>query len=133
MPTNNNNNVTGWVGWGVFAAVVMFISGVFGIVEGLASLYRNDLFIVGAEKLLVLNYTAWGWIHIAIGFLLVAAAASVMKGNVFGRIVGVVLATLSAVANLAFLTAYPVWTVLVIVIDVAVIYALTVHGGELAE
>jgi len=131
MATRNDNEMSGWVGWGVFAGVVMFIAGVFSLVEGFVALFKNTYYVVGAEKLLVLNYTSWGWVHIILGILLIAAGGSVLKGNMFGRVVGVFIALLSAVANLLFLPAYPVWSILIIIIDFLVIYALTVHGHEL--
>ncbi len=128
-----NNNVTGWVGWSAFAGVVMLLSGIFGVFQGLVALFNNDILLVGAQNVWLVNITTWGWVHVLVGVLLIAAGASVFKGNVFGRVVGVLLALLSAVVNLAFVPYYPVWSVVVIVVDVLIIYALTVHGSEMKE
>jgi hypothetical protein len=79
------------------------------------------------------DYTAWGWVHLLVGVLLMVSAAGVLSGNIAARAVGVVLAGLSAVLNLLFIAAYPLWSTIIITVDVLVIYALTVHGGELAD
>lgn len=129
----SNKNVTGWVGWAAFAGVVMLLSGLFGVFQGLVTLFNNNLLLVGENNVWLVNLTTWGWTHLLVGALLIAAAASVFKGHMFGRVVGVILAVLSAVVNLAFVPYYPVWSVLVIVVDVLVVYALTVHGSEMQE
>jgi len=84
---------------------------------------------------LVLNvdYTAWGWTHLILGVLLLAAGAAIFSGRVWGRTIGVIAALLSAVVNFAFIAAYPLWSVLIITIDVLVIYALVAHGGEMRQ
>jgi len=54
-----------------------------------------------------------------------------MAGNMVARIVGVVVAVISATLNLLFIGAYPVWSMIIIAVDVIVIYAIVVHGREL--
>ena len=133
MARNNNNEVTGWVGWAYFAGILMSISGVFSIIAGFTALLRHNYYLVGENTLVAFNYHNWGWIHIALGIILFTAGSSVMRGGSWGRFVGIVLASLSAVANFAFLSAYPIWSIIVIIVDVLVIYALAVHGAEARE
>ena len=71
--------------------------------------------------------------HLILGLLLLLSGVGVLAGNVAARTVGVILAGLSALANMLFIEAYPFWSILIIVVDVLVIYALTVHGRELHE
>jgi hypothetical protein len=78
-----------------------------------------------------LDLTTWGWVHIVAGVLVVLAGFGVLSGNVLARTVGVILAGLSIVANFLFLPVYPLWSIIVITIDVLVIWALTAHGREL--
>jgi hypothetical protein len=122
--------VTGWVGWVYFAGFLMMLSGVFQIIAGLVALFRDEVFLVGANNLFVLDYTQWGWIHLIFGVVLFLTALSLMSGGLWGRTVGVVLASLSAIANFAFISAYPLWAMLVITLDILIIYALLVHGDE---
>ena len=100
-------------------------------IAGLTALFNDEYFIVGKQGLVVeVDYTAWGWVHLGLGALLIAAGASLFSGRMFGRILGVIVATLSAIVNIAFLAANPVWSVTMIAIDIIVIYAIVVHGRE---
>lgn len=128
-----NNNVTGWVGWVYFAGALMLVSGVFQGIMGLTALLNDKVFLVSPDKLAVLDYTQWGWVHLALGVILLTAGMSVINGGTWGRVVGVLLASLSLVANFVFLPAYPLWSVVVLVVDVLVMYALLIHGDEARE
>lgn len=125
--------MSGWAGWVYFAGIMMMLAGIFQFIAGLVAIYRNEVFVVGANSLLVFDYSQWGWIHLIIGVLLFLAAFSVFAGGAFGRALGSMLAGLSAIANFAFFTAYPLWTIIVITIDILIIYALLVHGNELKD
>ena len=125
---------SGWTGWAIFAGIVLFLIGVFQASAGLVALFNDDVFLVSTDRLAVtFDYTAWGWIHLILGSLVATAGIAIFKGQVWGRAVGVVLAGLSAFANLMFIPAFPLWSLLIIAMDVLVIYALCVHGGELAD
>lgn len=123
---------TAWTGWAAFAAVMLGMLGVFHAIAGLVALFKEEYFLVGKSGLVVeVDYTAWGWAHLLLAAVLIFAGVSLAQGHMFGRVIGVLVAVLSAVVNLAFLAAYPVWSVMVIAIDVLVIYAIVVHGREL--
>lgn len=122
---------TGWVGWVVFGGVMMIVLGAFQAIEGLVALFNNEFYLVGAEGFVInLDFTAWGWVHLIVGVVAILCGLGVLAGNTAARIGGIVLATISALINLAFIPAYPVWSVMVIALDVIVIYALAVHGRE---
>ena len=123
---------TGWVGWVTFAAMMMLMVGTFQIIEGLTSLFNSGYYVVASKNLVVnVNYTAWGWTHLALGALALAAAFGVLAGQLWGRIVGIAMALVSSIVNLAFIGAYPLWSITVITLDVIVIYALAMHGKEM--
>ena len=125
---------TGWTGWILFAGLMMIVMGIFQAIEGLTALFRDTYYVVASSGLLVsVNYTTWGWTHLAVGVLAALAGVALMAGQMWGRFVGVALAIISATVNLAFVAAAPVWSVVVIAIDVVVIYAICVHGGELSR
>lgn len=125
---------TAWAGWVLFAGVMMILVGAFQAIAGLVALFRDTYYLVTSSGLLVtVNYTTWGWVHLILGLIIAAGGLAVMRGAVWGRVVGVVLASISALANLAFLSAYPVWSILMIALDVIVIFALTVHGSEVKK
>jgi hypothetical protein len=123
---------TGWTGWVVFASAMMFLLGCFQAVQGLVAIFDDGFYHVTEGGLVVnVDYTAWGWTHLLLGALIIISGAGVLTGNLAARTVGVVLAGLSALVNLAFVEAYPVWSIMIITLDVLVIYALVVHGREL--
>jgi uncharacterized membrane protein len=123
---------TAWTGWVVFAAFMMIMVGCFQAIEGLVALFDDGWYRVTENGLLVdVDYTAWGWTHLLLGALLVIAGVGVLAGNTVARAVAIVLAGLSALVNLAFIEAYPIWAVIVITVDVLVVYALVVHGREM--
>jgi hypothetical protein len=124
--------VTGWTGWVVFGGVMLLMMGSFQAVQGLVALFDDGFYLVRPSGLVVdVDYNAWGWAHLLIGLAGIATGVGLLVGNMAARVVGVVVAVLSALVNMAFLAAYPVWSTLVITLDVVVIYAIVVHGGEL--
>ena len=123
---------TAWAGWVVFAGVMLIMLGTFQIIQGLVALFDDGFYLVNSNGLVVdVDYNTWGWVHTGIGVISVLAGMGLLAGNMAARIVGVVIAFLSAIVNLAFLSAYPVWSTIMITLDVIVIYAIIVHGREL--
>jgi len=118
------------VGWMTFAAVWMGILGFFHAMAGLAGILEDDLYVVTPNYLFQIDVTTWGWIHLILGIVVFLAAFSVLKGSVWARTVGVILAVLSTLATFAWLPYYPVWGLLMIAANVFVIWALTVHGRD---
>ena len=128
---SRQENVTGWLGWVVFAGIVMFTVGLFNVIEGLVALFNDDYYLVRPSGLVVqVDYTTWGWVLIVLGGLLALAGYGVLMGQTWARVVGVVVAVVNAVVNLGFIGAYPVWITFTVVLDVLVIYALIAHGRE---
>ena len=126
---------SGWaMGWASFAAFMLMLGGGFGAINGIAAIASdtNDLFLAGQEWVFHLDVTSWGWIHLIIGIIMFLSGIGIFTGNVLARTVGVGVAGLSALANFMALPYYPVWSIVVIAIDVAIIWALTVHGRDLA-
>jgi hypothetical protein len=124
--------VTGWAGWVTFGGVMMILMGVFQAVEGLVALFNSDYYLTGASGLVLsFDFTTWGWLHLGIGVVSVAAGFGLLAGNMAARVVAVAFAMLSAIANLAFMAAFPLWSTVVITVDIIVIFAVVVHGREL--
>jgi|SRR5947209_282862 len=125
--------MSAWVGWVYFGIALMAMIGIFNVIAGLIAIFDDNFLVGAAGKIFVVDATAWGWTTLALGVLVLCAAVAVARGAVWGRVVAVVMATLNAIAQLSIIRAYPIWALLVIVLDVFVIYALVVHGGELRE
>jgi hypothetical protein len=125
--------VTGWVGWIVFAAVFMVTIGAINAIQGLAALFRDEDYWVSLVNgtAMTFNVTGWGWIHLIFGILLVIVGILLIQGSTFARVVGIALVALNMLAQFAWAPVYPFWALIVIALDIVVIYALVVHGGEL--
>ena len=120
-----------WVGWVNFAGLMLVLVGAFHVIQGLVALFRDEVYVVGQHRLVVdVSYTAWGWAHLVWGALSILVGSCLLVGQMWARIVAVIVAMLSAIANVAFLPAYPVWSAIMIAVDIIVIWAVTVHGGE---
>jgi hypothetical protein len=131
-PGQRGERATGWAAWISFAAVLLAVVGVLQIMQGLSALIDDGFYVVRESGLVVnVDYSVWGWAHLLLGVLAILVAAGLLAGNTLARVVGVVIAMVSAIVNIAFLPAYPWWSALVIVFDVLVIYGLTAHGGEM--
>ncbi len=131
-PAGTPPEPTGWVGWIFFAATVMLVLGVFHAIAGLVAIFKHTYYLVGDTGLTVqVSYTAWGWTHLVLGVLVAVAGVALFTGQMWARVVGVVFASISAILNIAFLAAYPVWCTIMIAVAVLVIWALTVHGAEM--
>lgn len=113
-------------GWMAFAGSLIAMIGVFNIIGGITALFRPTYYLVGTAQLLVFDFTAWGWFWLALGVVQVAAGVGCLYGQMWARMTGIGLAALSAIAHLAFLAAFPLWSLLVIALSVLVIYGLMV-------
>lgn len=123
--------VSGWIGWVIFAGFTMLVVGGFQAVMGLVGIFNTDFYITTENLAIPVNYTLWGWTHLIMGLIVAFAGAAVLTGKTWGRVVGIVLAALQAIVAFAWFPAYPFWSVILIAVDILVIYALAVHGGEM--
>lgn len=116
-----------------FAGVLMIMVGVFQAVAGIGAILEDKVYVVGQDYVFSFDATTWGWIHLLLGILLGFAGFGVFAGQLWARTVGVLLAGLSAIANFVFLFGWnsPFWSLLIIILDVMIIWALTVHGKDM--
>jgi hypothetical protein len=119
-----------WTGWIGFAGVMMMLGGTINAFYGLVALV-NDQWVVWANRgAMYFDLTTWGWILLGSGIVVFLAGLGVLTGNVAARAIGVLIASLSLIANFFFIPAYPFWAISVMAIDAVVIWALTAHGHE---
>jgi hypothetical protein len=122
---------TGWTGWITFAGVMLIIGGTLGVIFGIIAAVNDKWVVFSNRGAVSLDLTTWGWIHVIIGAIVVLAGFGVFTGNILARIIGVLVAVVSLIANFLWLPVYPVWSIIIITIDALVIWALTAHGGEM--
>jgi isoprenylcysteine carboxyl methyltransferase (ICMT) family protein YpbQ len=124
---------TGWVGWVYFASLMMVLAGGMQIIAGLTAIFNKGFYLVTQQSLIAFNFTTWGWINLILGIVIFCAGLALMSGAMWARVVGSILAIMSALSNLAFLNAYPLWSLIALIVDGFVIYALAVHGSETSD
>lgn len=118
-----------WSGMIAFAAFMFLLVGGFHFLGGFVALLEDDQYLVGESDLLVqTNFRVWGFAHMALAVAMWFTGYGLFFRRTWARIVAVVVAIVSALTNLAFLSANPWWFSLMILLDVLVIYAVTVHG-----
>ena len=104
----------------------MFTIGAIDIIQGLAALLKEETYAVTESGLLVTtNFTAWGWALIIWGIVLIAAAAALFSGKEWGRWFAIVALIVNGIGQIAWFPAYPLWSLLAIGLEIAVLYALT--------
>ncbi|MFE4449852.1 hypothetical protein [Streptomyces sp. NPDC056796] len=120
-----------WVAGGVmFAGVLLVVDGVLSVVKGIAGLASDQVYMRIDDYTFKFGVTAWGWIHLVLGVVLVLVGWSILKGVPWAWGVGVVLAALNLIANFVWLPYQPVWAVISVAIDIFVIWALCVHRSK---
>ena len=120
-----------WTGWVVFAAAVMFTIGAIDIIQGLAALLKDETYAVTESGLLVTtNFTAWGWSLIIWGIVLMLAAGALFSGKGWGRWFAIAAILINGIGQIAWFPAYPLWSLLAIGLEIAVLYALTAGWKE---
>lgn len=117
-------------GLSVFAAVMMMMIGAFQAIQGVVALANETFYVVGEKYVFQFDITTWGWVHLILGVVVAVAGYFVLQAAVWARTVGVVVSVVSALANFAWMPYYPVWSILIIALNVFVIWALTVRGRD---
>jgi hypothetical protein len=126
------SEVTGWVGWIVFAGTMMAFLGVFHMFEGLIALFRStEIGFPRSGLTIQVTFTQWGWLQLIAGALVFAVGLSLFTGRMWARVLGVILVGISALVNFAWAPIYPVWSITLLAIDFLVLYALIAHGAEM--
>jgi hypothetical protein len=130
--TGMEPETSGWAaGWITFAGIAMIMIGIFHAIAGLSEVFDSDSFVLTQEYVLKFNASSWGWIHLIAGVVLILAGVGVFGGATWARMVGILVAMLSAIANFAWLLYVPLWSILMIFVDISINWALTVHGRDL--
>ena len=120
------------IGWVTFAGIMLGLIGTFNIIDGIVALSRSSFFAANA-RFVFSDLRTWGWIMLIVGALLIVAAMGVFSGSGFARWFGMFAASLALIAHFGAIQSYPFWSLIVITLDILVIYALAVYGGQKME
>ncbi|MEU9758995.1 hypothetical protein [Streptomyces sp. NPDC047985] len=123
--TGGHGEASTWaVGGTMFAGVLLLVDGVFGVIKGISGLASDQVYARINNYTFRFDVTSWGWIHLVLGIVLVIIGSSILRGAMWARAAGVVLAAVSLVVNFAWLPYQPLWAIISIAIDTFVIWAL---------
>jgi hypothetical protein len=124
------DEVSGWaVGGIVFAASMLTLIGVFQGIAGLVAIFNDDFFVQVRHYTFNLDVTAWGFIHLILGILMLVVGFALFSRRTWAGVTAIMLAMLSALANFFFIPYYPIWSLVIIGLDIWVIWALTRPGA----
>ncbi|MEU8132438.1 DUF7144 family membrane protein [Streptodolium elevatio] len=119
-----------WSGWVAFAAFTLLTLGILNLMMGLTALFRDGYFVTDSGDLLVWSYTTWGVIMLCFAALQLAVGMGLLTGASWARYIAVGLAMLNIIGQIGFLDAHPVWSSIVIALDIVVLYALTARWND---
>ena len=113
----------------MFAAALLIMVGIFQALQGLAAIINDQRFVVTGDYIYKFDITGWGWIHLILGLAAIGVGAAMIMGQTWSFIVAMVIAILSAVAQFMWLPYYPIWAIVIIALNVAIIWALVEQVG----
>jgi hypothetical protein len=122
-------------GWSFFAGIMILVVGALNIFDGLVAITQSHYISrnTGGALPLTNNVKNWGWVELILGVIIVLAAFGIFSGATWGRVVGILVASLNLFFQFAYLGHYPFWSFTMIVIDILIIYGLAAHGGRTVE
>jgi hypothetical protein len=120
----------GPTGWVVFAGSIMVIVGFLNFFYGLAAIVNDEVVVVGGHGAIIADLTAWGWVTLLLSILLIMTGFGLFSGATWARVAGIVIVTINAIEQVWIFPAAPLWAFIVILLDVIIIYNLTVRWSE---
>jgi hypothetical protein len=128
-PSDGYASADAGAGWLLFAGIMLMTVAVLNVIYGIAAI-GNSNFFVADQKYILSNLNTWGWVTLILGVIQMLAALSIWAGNQFGRWFGIMFASLSAIAALLSLPAYPFWSLAIFSLDILIVYGLVAYGGQ---
>ena len=119
-------------GASIAAAIILMTVGILQIFQGISALAKDDVFVVGPQYVYQFNLTTWGWIHLILGIVVVLIGLALLTGATWARVCAIIIAALSIIANFLWIPWYPMWSILIIALDIVVIWAVSAWDTERA-
>ncbi|UTT49384.1 DUF7144 family membrane protein [Rhodococcus gordoniae] len=111
-------------GTSVGAAIIVTLIGALQLLQGIAAVAEDEVFVTGQEYVFRFDLTTWGWVHIVVGVVMVIVGIALISGVTWARVSAMVIAALSILVNFMWLPYYPGWALAIIALDVVVIWAV---------
>lgn len=120
------------LGWVMFAGVLLLTIGTINVIQGIAAISQAHFYVANAHYVFG-DLRAWGWVAVILGAAQVLIGLGVFVKNQFARWTGVIVLSLSAIAELLMMPAYPFWSLAIFAVDILAIYGLIAYGKRIAE
>lgn len=131
MSTGNQDVPSAWSGWVAFAGMILFIIGCITVVQGLVAVMKHTVYVLPSAGLLVsTSYQTWGWSLVVWGIIMTLAGGGLFSGNEGARWFAMFVVAINLIGQFIWFPAYPLWSIVVIALDVVVLFALTVRWHE---
>jgi hypothetical protein len=117
-------------GLSLFAATMMIVIGFCQALAGIAAIIQDEVYLTTPNYVYNIDLTGWGWVHVALAVVLVITGIGVIYGYLWARIGGILVAGLAIIGNFMFIPYYPLWSLVLIALDVTVIWALASRRYE---
>jgi hypothetical protein len=122
------DEVAGGSGWVSFAAILLFLAGIWNVIDGIAAISSAHVYPAGAHYVFS-DLNTWGWIIMVLGIVQLAAGSSLLTGTQWSKWFAIAAAGVNSIGQLLFLPAYPFWALSMFTLDVFIIYGLAVYAG----
>ncbi|TCM51239.1 hypothetical protein [Kribbella sp. VKM Ac-2568] len=122
-----------WTGFVVFAGTMLLVIGGINVFQGFIALFDDEHLVVTPDNLILVDLTGWGWVLLISGLIMIAAGLGLLAAQTWARITAIVIVIVHAIIQIAWLGAYPVWSLLMIALDTVVLYALTAGWSDVRE
>ena len=126
-----------WTGWITFAAFLIIIVGGMDALQGFVAIIKDEYVVATPKCIALVDVTAWGWITLLWGGLLIAAGLGLLSGAGWARWLAIIGVGINAIQQVAFMAnypqAYPLWNLMIVALNVIVLYALTARWGDYGE
>jgi hypothetical protein len=123
---------TRYSGWAAFAGVILFMVGSLDALWGLAAILNDNVVIVGGHGSIIADISTWGWVHLILGSLIALTGVGLLNGSDAARVPAIFFVTINAISQIVWFPAAPLWSFLLIVLDVVIIYQLTARWDNQA-
>ncbi|MCP3993252.1 MAG: hypothetical protein GY724_29585 [Actinomycetia bacterium] len=132
-PSTQYTSIVTTSGWVIFSGTIALIVAFANLMYGIVLLVNDDWIALTTQGLIRFDTTTAGVLFIVFAGVQTLVAFGIFNGDLWARIIGIIGASFGILSQMAFLSIYPAWSWLVIVIDGLIIYGLTVHGDEVAS
>ena len=131
MSTDQYPEGSAWTGWVIFAGFVMVVVGCLNAIQGLVAIWKHAVYTTPDSQLVVTtDYKAWGWALLIWGIVMALAGFGLFSFKDWARWFAIVVVFINLIGQFAWFPAFPLWSMVVIALDIFVLFALTVRWQE---